>query len=65
MAAFTTPPLTTVDQPTAEQGRRAAAMLLERIQGKAGDSPRRTSFACRLIVRASTVKVGATGSGTI
>ncbi|HKE27146.1 MAG TPA: LacI family DNA-binding transcriptional regulator [Bryobacteraceae bacterium] len=65
MAAFTTPPLTTVDQPTVEQGRRAAAMLLERIQGKAGDSPRRTSFPCRLIVRASTVKVGATGSGTI
>jgi len=56
MSAFTTPPLTTVEQPTAEQGRRAAAMLLERINGKAGAAPRRASFPCRLIVRASTVK---------
>ena len=56
MAAFTAPPLTTVEQPTAEQGRRAAGMLLERIGGIARKRPRHAGFACQLIVRASTVK---------
>lgn len=54
LAAFTTPPLTTVEQPTAEQGRRAAQMLLERIQGEVSGEHREVSFDCRLIVRAST-----------
>jgi DNA-binding LacI/PurR family transcriptional regulator len=54
LSAFTTPPLTTVEQPTAEQGRRAAQMLLERIEGEVEDERREVSFDCRLIVRAST-----------
>ena len=54
LAAFTTPPLTTVEQPTAEQGRQAAQMLLERIEGEAQAEHREVSFDCRLIVRAST-----------
>lgn len=56
MAAYTVPPLTTVEQPTAQQGRQAAAMLLERISGSSGDKLREAHFACRLIVRASTVR---------
>lgn len=55
LAAYATPPLTTVEQPTAEQGRKAAGMLLERIAGSCPDAPRRAHFDCRLIVRASTV----------
>jgi len=54
LAAFTTPPLTTVEQPTAEQGRRAAQMLLERIEGEVEGEHREVCFDCRLIVRAST-----------
>ncbi len=54
LSAFTTPPLTTVEQPTAEQGRRAAQMLLERIEGTVDGEHREVSFDCRLIVRAST-----------
>ncbi len=54
LSAFTTPPLTTVEQPTAEQGRRAAELLLERIEGEVEAEHREVSFDCRLIVRAST-----------
>lgn len=54
LSAFTTPPLTTVEQPTAEQGRRAGQMLLDRIEGKVEDEHREVTFDCRLIVRAST-----------
>ncbi len=55
-SAFTTPPLTTVEQPTAAQGREAARMLLERIEGRAERAPREVCLECRLIVRGSTVK---------
>lgn len=54
LAAFTTPPLTTVDQPTGEQGRQAALMLLERIEGEVEAEHREVCFDCRLIVRGST-----------
>lgn len=57
ISAYTVPPLTTVEQPTAQQGREAAAMLLERISGNSVGKPREAHFACRLIVRASTVGV--------
>lgn len=56
LAAFTTPPLTTVEQPTAEQGRQAARILLDRVGQAAGARKRTISFDCRLIVRESTVK---------
>lgn len=54
-AAFTTPPLTTVAQFTAEQGRAAAGMLLDRIEGRGSSSPLEICLECRLIVRGSTV----------
>jgi DNA-binding LacI/PurR family transcriptional regulator len=52
----TTPPLTTAEQPTAEQGREAARMLLERVGQVAGLPRRNVSVDCRLIVRESTVQ---------
>jgi DNA-binding LacI/PurR family transcriptional regulator len=54
--AFTAPPLTTVAQPTAEQGHEAAVMLLDRIEGLAERGQREVCLDCRLIVRGSTVK---------
>lgn len=56
LAAYAAPPLTTVAQPTAEQGEKAALMLLERIEGLAGREGREVCFNCQLIVRESTVK---------
>jgi LacI family transcriptional regulator len=57
-SAFTTPPLTTVAQPTQEQGREAATMLLDRIEGRAERGPREVCLECRLIIRGSTVAQG-------
>ena len=54
-SAFTSPPLTTVAQSTAEQGRAAAKMLLDRIEGPAVSAARELCLECRLIVRGSTV----------
>jgi DNA-binding LacI/PurR family transcriptional regulator len=52
LAAFTTPPLTTVEQPIAQQGQEAARFLLERIRGRSQDCA--AIMECRLIVRQST-----------
>ena len=54
LAAFTAPPLTTVDQPTAEQGRRAASLLLERIEADKTRERREVCLECHLVIRAST-----------
>jgi DNA-binding LacI/PurR family transcriptional regulator len=54
LAAYTSPPLTTVHQPTEEQGRQAAALLLERIEGDQGKARREIILNCQLIVRQST-----------
>jgi len=54
LAAFMAPPLTTVEQPIAEQGKRAAEFLLERIAGSAPAKRREVCFGSRLIIRAST-----------
>jgi DNA-binding LacI/PurR family transcriptional regulator len=54
LAAFTTPPLTTVKQPIDEQGQEAARLLLKRIEAKgAGDRVERV-FPCDLVVRESS-----------
>jgi DNA-binding LacI/PurR family transcriptional regulator len=55
LAAHTSPPLTTVRQPTREQGRIAAELLLRRIE--AGQHPPREErvFQCQLVIRESTV----------
>ena len=54
-SAFTIPPLTTVAQPTREQGREAARMLLDRIEGRAERGQLEVCLECKLIVRGSTV----------
>jgi DNA-binding LacI/PurR family transcriptional regulator len=54
LAAFTTPPLTTVEQPIAEQGLIAASFLLDRIEKRYTDSSRSVCMSCRLVFREST-----------
>ncbi len=51
-AAWTNPPLTTVRQPIVEKGRLAARLLIQRMKGKAVDSP--APLATSLVVRSST-----------
>ena len=53
LAAYTSPPLTTVAQPKHEAGRLAANLLLERVQGRR-TQPRRERLATTLCVRQST-----------
>jgi DNA-binding LacI/PurR family transcriptional regulator len=55
LAAYTAPPLTTVDQPTKEQGREAAQLLLERIEGERARERREICLDCHLVIRQSTV----------
>jgi DNA-binding LacI/PurR family transcriptional regulator len=50
---FTHPPLTTVQQPTEEMGRRAAEILFDRIEGKQSHKIVCERFPCRLIIRQS------------
>ncbi|HWD00360.1 MAG TPA: LacI family DNA-binding transcriptional regulator [Candidatus Sulfopaludibacter sp.] len=61
LSAFTTPPLTTVQQPTAEQGQRAAQLLLERIEGEVEMERREVTFDCHLVIRSSTQTAAVTG----
>ncbi len=65
LAAYTTPPLTTVAQPTAEQGRQAALMLLDRIEGRAERGHRDITLQCSLIIRGSTVRNAQAAEGAI
>ena len=52
MAAWTSPPLTTVRQPIVEKGRVAARLLIEGLQGRKVDSP--PPLETSLVVRRST-----------
>jgi DNA-binding LacI/PurR family transcriptional regulator len=54
LAAFTTPPLTTVEQPIIEQGASAARLLLDRIEGRYTGSARKIAMPCKLVAREST-----------
>jgi DNA-binding LacI/PurR family transcriptional regulator len=56
LAAYTSPPLTTVHQPTKEQGSEAARLLLERIEGGPGRERREINLDCHLVIRQSTRK---------
>lgn len=55
MSAYTTPPLTTVNQPTATLGRRAAEFVLDRIEGKTTTERRDLRLDCEVVVRQSTI----------
>ncbi len=55
MAAYATPRLTSVSQPTYEMGRRLTALLIARVRGDAGPL-RRERLPGRLVVRASTAQ---------
>jgi DNA-binding LacI/PurR family transcriptional regulator len=57
LSAYSTPPLTTVDQTIIEQGREAARLMLERITSDKGDKGRERReicLECHLIIREST-----------
>ena len=56
MAAYTTPPLTTIEQPIIDQGRMAAQFLLDRIEGRVKGKPRSVVMDCRMVVRESAGK---------
>lgn len=59
LAAAMSPSLTTVSQPTDEEGRLAAEFLLERIERPNSEPARRQiTLECNLIVRASTAGRG-------
>jgi DNA-binding LacI/PurR family transcriptional regulator len=57
LGAYSTPPLTTIEQPTPELGRKAVSMLLERLNGQVSGEGREICFPCRLIVRESTCEL--------
>ena len=54
LASYTSPPLTTVRQPTREQGRVAAAFLLRRLEEDHHLPRQEQIFECELVVREST-----------
>ena len=54
IAAFTTPPLTTVSQPIGEQGRRAAQFLIDRIEHRVKGQKRELCLECHVVIRQST-----------
>ena len=53
MSAHATPPLTTVRQPAARVGERAAQLLLQRIEGSGDAAPVHERIPCELVVRKS------------
>jgi DNA-binding LacI/PurR family transcriptional regulator len=55
LAAYATPPLTTVEQPIAEQGSTAARFLLDRIEKRYIGVARRICLPCSIIARESTI----------
>jgi DNA-binding LacI/PurR family transcriptional regulator len=54
-SAYTSPPLTTVNQPTAQLGQRAAEFVLDRIEGKTLAERRDLCLDCEVVVRQSTM----------
>jgi DNA-binding LacI/PurR family transcriptional regulator len=64
MSAYTTPPLTTVNQPTATIAQRAADYLVARIEGRATSERRDLCLDCEVVIRQSTVGRAAAASQT-
>jgi LacI family transcriptional regulator len=54
LAAYTCPPLTTVETPVVEMGQQLCQMLLDRIAGKLPAGPQRLTVSSQLLVRQST-----------
>lgn len=54
LAAWTSPPLTTVHQPIVDKGRLAVSLLIERLNGRTASSP--PPLKTSLVVRRSTSK---------
>ncbi len=63
IAAYTTPALTTVQLPMAESGRRAAAMLLDHLDGEPLKNVTLREPRPHLVVRASTAPPPGAGAG--
>ncbi|MBC7931621.1 MAG: LacI family DNA-binding transcriptional regulator [Rubrivivax sp.] len=57
LAAHMSPPLTTVRQPTREQGKIAAEFLLRRMESGEPSSREERVMECELVVRSSTIAV--------
>jgi DNA-binding LacI/PurR family transcriptional regulator len=55
ISAYTSPPLTTVNQPTAVLGHRAAEFVLDRIEGRVSSERRDLRLDCDVVVRESTI----------
>ena len=64
LASHTSPTLTTVRQPTREQGRCAAEFLLGRIEGDSEQPRVEKIFDCELIIRESTTSAKFVQSGS-
>ena len=57
-SAVTNPPLTTVAKPKFRLGQEAAALLIDRIEGREAGPPQLRLLPIELIVRGSTVRTG-------
>ncbi|HZJ45413.1 MAG TPA: LacI family DNA-binding transcriptional regulator [Pyrinomonadaceae bacterium] len=58
LASHTSPALTTVRQPTRDQGKAAAEFLLRRIEGDREQPREEKAFPCELVIRESTTVIG-------
>jgi DNA-binding LacI/PurR family transcriptional regulator len=65
LSAYTTPPLTTVDQTILQQGREAARLILERITGDRSRERREICLECNLIIRESTQSKAVRGAARL
>jgi DNA-binding LacI/PurR family transcriptional regulator len=65
LSAYTTPPLTTVDQTILQQGREAARLMLERITGDRSRERREICLDCNLIIRESTQSKAVRGAARL
>lgn len=54
LAAYASPPLTTVSQPIRQQGEMAAQILVNRIEGRSQGTVALHTMSCKLVVRKST-----------
>jgi LacI family transcriptional regulator/LacI family repressor for deo operon, udp, cdd, tsx, nupC, and nupG len=57
LCEFASIPLTTMDVPKHEMGRRAAEMLIRRVEAADGQDPERATLRAELTPRASTAPV--------